>query len=82
MQIYIVIQYVTSIFSMNLMGVTAPTSFPTSSSTAPRWKYDVFISFRGEDTRKSFTDLIYFALTENGIITFKNDKELERGETI
>ncbi|GMY19738.1 TMV resistance protein N-like isoform X1 [Fagus crenata] len=64
------------------MGVTAPTSFPTSSSTAPRWKYDVFISFRGEDTRKSFTDLIDNALTEKGIITFKDDKELERGKTI
>jgi hypothetical protein len=59
-------------------------SFPSSSSTSAtgRWKYDVFISFRGEDTRKSFTDLIYFALTEKGIVTFKDDKELERGKTI
>uniref|UniRef100_A0A2N9FW56 TIR domain-containing protein n=1 Tax=Fagus sylvatica TaxID=28930 RepID=A0A2N9FW56_FAGSY len=61
--------------------MATPSSFPSSSSTA-RWKYDVFISFRGEDTRKSFTDLIYFALTEKGIITFKDDKELERGKTI
>ena len=82
MQIYIVIQYVTSIFSMNLMGVTAPTSFPTSSSTAPRWKYDVFLSFRGEDTRNTFTDLIYDALIKMGINTFKDDEKLEKGKPI
>ena len=65
--------------------MATPSSFPSSASTSSstaQWKYDVFISFRGEDTRKSFTDLIYFALTEKGLITFKDDKELERGKTI
>uniref|UniRef100_A0A2N9HYG1 TIR domain-containing protein n=1 Tax=Fagus sylvatica TaxID=28930 RepID=A0A2N9HYG1_FAGSY len=66
---------------MALMGVTASSSFPSSSSTA-RWKYDVFLSFRGEDTRKTFTDLIYDALRQKGINTFKDDKDLEKGETI
>uniref|UniRef100_A0A2N9EHG9 ADP-ribosyl cyclase/cyclic ADP-ribose hydrolase n=1 Tax=Fagus sylvatica TaxID=28930 RepID=A0A2N9EHG9_FAGSY len=67
---------------MDLMDVTASSSFPTSSSSTARWKYDVFLSFRGEDTRKSFTDLIYFALRQKGIKTFKDDKDLEKGETI
>ena len=64
--------------------MATPSSFTSSSSTSATggWKYDAFISFRGEDTRKSFTDLIYFALTEKGIVTFKDDKELERGKTI
>uniref|UniRef100_A0A2N9GH17 TIR domain-containing protein n=1 Tax=Fagus sylvatica TaxID=28930 RepID=A0A2N9GH17_FAGSY len=65
--------------------MATPSSFPSSSSTSSstaRWEYDVFISFRGEDTRKSFTDLIYFALKEKGINTFKDDKDLEKGETI
>ena len=64
------------------MDVTASSSFPTSSSSTARLKYDVFLSFRGEDTRKTFTDLIYDALRQKGIITFKDDKDLERGKTI
>uniref|UniRef100_A0A2N9HIH6 TIR domain-containing protein n=1 Tax=Fagus sylvatica TaxID=28930 RepID=A0A2N9HIH6_FAGSY len=63
------------------MDVTSSSSLPTYSST-DRWKYDVFLNFRGEDTRKSFTDLIYFALRQKGINTFKDDKDLEKGETI
>ncbi|GMY19111.1 TMV resistance protein N-like isoform X1 [Fagus crenata] len=63
------------------MDVTASSSFPTYSSTA-RWKYDVFLSFKGEDTRKTFTDLIYDALRQKGINTFKDDKDREKGETI
>uniref|UniRef100_A0A2N9FP54 TIR domain-containing protein n=1 Tax=Fagus sylvatica TaxID=28930 RepID=A0A2N9FP54_FAGSY len=65
---------------MDLMDVTAPSSFP-SSSTA-RWNYDVFLNFRGEDTRYTFTDLIYDALIKKGIITFKDDEKLEKGKPI
>ncbi|KAH9782086.1 ADP-ribosyl cyclase/cyclic ADP-ribose hydrolase [Citrus sinensis] len=48
----------------------------------PHWKYDVFLSFRGVDTRKNFTDHLYTALDQKGIIVFRDDKELERGESI
>ena len=34
----------------------------SSSSSGHRWNYDVFLSFRGEDTRKNFTDHLYTAL--------------------
>ncbi|KAM7469669.1 hypothetical protein LguiA_007852 [Lonicera macranthoides] len=47
-----------------------------------RWKYDVFLSFRGEDTRKSFVDHLYSALVRSGIYTFKDDERLETGESI
>ena len=59
---------------------TVPTSFPSSSKPHP--EYDVFLSFRGEDTRIIFTDHLYYALTNQGIITFKDDKELDKGKPI
>ncbi|XP_061990783.1 TMV resistance protein N-like [Rosa rugosa] len=52
----------------------------SSSSTRP-WKYHVFLSFRGEDTRYNFTDHLYNALRREGIITFMDD-QLRRGEEI
>ncbi|TXG75701.1 hypothetical protein E1A91_1Z019000v1, partial [Gossypium mustelinum] len=40
------------------------------------------LSFRGEDTRKSFTDHLYTALVHLGIQTFRDDEEIERGNNI
>ena len=54
----------------------------SSSSITPQWNYDVFLNFRGEDTRKSFTDHLYSALKQKGIFTFKDDEKLERGKLI
>ncbi|KAI9087731.1 hypothetical protein K1719_030363 [Acacia pycnantha] len=61
----------------------ALTSAP-SSCTPPSsiMKYHVFLSFRGEDTRTNFTDHLYFALLRKGIVTFRDDEELQRGEVI
>ncbi|EEF47359.1 ATP binding protein, putative [Ricinus communis] len=53
-----------------------------SSAAIHSWKYDVFLSFRGEDTRKNFTSHLYAALCQKGVITFRDDEELERGKTI
>ncbi|KAK4493041.1 hypothetical protein RD792_018148 [Penstemon davidsonii] len=47
-----------------------------------RFTYHVFLSFRGEDTRKNFTDHLYTALINAGIITFRDDDEIPRGENI
>ncbi|KAM5569743.1 hypothetical protein ABKV19_016982 [Rosa sericea] len=58
----------------------ASSSSSSSSSTHP-WKYHVFLSFRGEDTRYNFTDHLYNALCREGIITFMDD-QLRRGEEI
>ncbi|KAA8535694.1 hypothetical protein F0562_030697 [Nyssa sinensis] len=52
------------------------------SSSAPRWRYDVFLSFRGEDTRTTFLDHLYSALRQKGIHTFKDDEELRKGKEI
>ncbi|GMP64541.1 hypothetical protein CsSME_00025770 [Camellia sinensis var. sinensis] len=52
-----------------------------SSSDSP-CSYHVFLSFRGEDTRKTFTDHLYTALKHAGFCTFRDDDEIERGENI
>ncbi|KAK2644818.1 hypothetical protein Ddye_020013 [Dipteronia dyeriana] len=54
----------------------------SSNSLLPWWNYDVFVSFRGEDTRKNFTDHLCAALDQKGIVTFRDDKRLERGKPI
>ncbi|XP_050131178.1 disease resistance protein RPV1-like isoform X16 [Malus sylvestris] len=53
----------------------------SSFSSTPSWIYDVFLSFRGEDTRTNFTDHLYHALVRNGINTFI-DCHLTKGEEI
>ncbi|XP_017978860.1 PREDICTED: TMV resistance protein N isoform X1 [Theobroma cacao] len=58
------------------------TSSPSSSSSSSQWKYDVFLSFSGEDTRKGFTDHLYSCLIEKGLITFRDDPKLEQGKSI
>ena len=52
-----------------------------ASSSTHQWKHDVFLSFRGEDTRIGFTDHLYNALLQKGIDTFLDD-QLRRGEQI
>ena len=44
-------------------------------------KFDVFLSFRGEDTRLGFVGHLYNALCQRGINTFI-DNNLQRGEEI
>ncbi|XP_052115873.1 toll/interleukin-1 receptor-like protein isoform X3 [Arachis duranensis] len=44
--------------------------------------YDVFLSFRGEDTRTGFTGHLYAALNRKGITTYKDDKNLRKGHVI
>ena len=51
------------------------------SSFTQQSKYDVFLSFRGEDTRNGFTSNLNAILRHNGINTFMDD-ELQRGEKI
>ena len=54
----------------------------SSSSSTARYMYDVFLSFRGEDTRYNFTSHLHEALCVNGFNTFIDDDNLQRGEEI
>ena len=51
------------------------------SSSTRQWDYDVFLSFRGEDTRNGFTGHLYQGFCDKGIKTFI-DNDLQRGEEI
>ena len=53
----------------------------STSSPDPEIKYDVFVSFRGPDTRKVFLGHLIKALYQKQIVAFV-DTELERGEEI
>ena len=44
--------------------------------------YEVFLSFRGEDTRASFTSHLHTSLNNIGIKVFKDDHSLQRGDII
>ncbi|KHN46554.1 toll/interleukin-1 receptor-like protein [Glycine soja] len=54
----------------------------SSSSHAIITTYDVFVSFRGEDTRNNFTAFLFESLFENSIHAFKDDTHLQKGESI
>ena len=72
-------------FSHFSIYVEALCNFSVQSSIKPcsnHWVYEVFLSFRGTDTRKNFTDHLYSALMRTGIRTFCDDNELPRGENI
>nr|XP_028949452.1 toll/interleukin-1 receptor-like protein isoform X2 [Malus domestica] len=57
-------------------------SSSSSSSYTHSWTYDVFLSFRGEDTRNNFVGHLYNNLVRKGIKTFIDDEALKRGEEI
>ncbi|XP_034674451.1 disease resistance protein RPV1-like [Vitis riparia] len=56
----------------------------TRSTLSPSFPccWDVFLSFRGEDTRFNFTDHLYNELMRRGIRAFRDDEGLERGGEI
>nr|QUS47859.1 flax rust resistance L protein [Linum usitatissimum] len=52
------------------------------SGSFPSVEYEVFLSFRGPDTREQFTDFLYHFLCRYKIHTFRDDDELRKGEEI
>lgn len=45
-------------------------------------EFDVFLSFRGPDTRHGFTDSLYNYLFDAGIRVFMDEEEIRKGERI
>ncbi|XP_023746948.2 disease resistance protein RUN1 [Lactuca sativa] len=52
------------------------------NSLTSNHRYDVFLSFRGVDTRHSFTDHLHKALIHANINTFLDDEDIETGEDL
>ena len=67
---------------MASMSTQGSLSLSSSSSSSRQWIYDVFLSFRGKDTRNSFTDHLFAALKWKGILTFRDNERLEKGKSI
>ncbi|GJV16917.1 NB-ARC domains-containing protein [Tanacetum coccineum] len=53
-----------------------------TTSIPHRWNYDGFVSFRGDDIRKSFMDHVFNDFKQKGIHAFRDDRELPKGEKI
>nr|AGV28083.1 NBS-LRR protein [Malus domestica] len=62
--------------------MTAHEASSSSSSKSKLWSYDVFLSFRGEDTRNGFTSHLHEALKNRGYHVFIDEDGLKRGEEI
>ncbi|XP_056163796.1 disease resistance protein L6-like [Syzygium oleosum] len=54
----------------------------TSTSNTYGSEYQVFLSFRGPDTRCGFTNCLYVVLKDAGIRVFIDDEDLRSGERI
>ncbi|KAK3415362.1 hypothetical protein EUGRSUZ_H00904 [Eucalyptus grandis] len=50
-----------------------------SSASIHQWKYDAFVSFRGEDIRKNFAGHLFHALRQAGIYYFRENDNSETG---
>ncbi|XP_071724840.1 toll/interleukin-1 receptor-like protein [Rutidosis leptorrhynchoides] len=64
-------------------GASASLSVPSIPTGGGSDQYDVFLSFRGSDTRNEFTDHLYRSLISVGTVpisVFKDDNSLEIGK--
>ncbi|KAK3416610.1 hypothetical protein EUGRSUZ_H02359 [Eucalyptus grandis] len=52
------------------------------SANTLRMEFEVFLSFRGPDTRNTFTSCLYSDMVEKGIRVFKDDEEFRVGQKI
>ncbi|KAI6689913.1 hypothetical protein NL676_026741 [Syzygium grande] len=48
----------------------------------PGAEFEVFLNFRGPDTRLSFTDCLYHAMDGAGVRVFRDEEEIRKGEEI
>ncbi|CAL8177579.1 unnamed protein product [Prunus armeniaca] len=85
----IIIILIMTLFYIYFRSLTSSSSSSSSTSSVAavdtdnpplQEKYDVFISFRGEDTRLTFTSHLYEALCRKKIETYIDDRLVSGGE--
>ncbi|XP_048136625.1 disease resistance protein L6-like [Rhodamnia argentea] len=54
----------------------------TNSRASSGPSYEVFLSFRGADTRHEFTDFLYHGMDDAGILVFRDSESLHVGKRI
>ncbi|CAN6446007.1 unnamed protein product [Victoria cruziana] len=59
-----------------------PSTRSSSPNTRESSEFDVFLSFRGEDTRKGFTGHLYEGLKLRGVSPFIDNENLQKGDEI
>lgn len=64
-----------------LLLIYAGKIVPKKTRAVPQ-NYDVFLSFRGEDTRTGFTDFLYISLVDAGFLVFRDNDALPVGKEI
>ena len=67
---------------INSLGSTSSSYNSFDTIQNQEYRYDVFISFRGPDTRNSFVDHLSSHLLRKGIFVFKENDKLQKGESI
>ncbi|BAT89926.1 TMV resistance protein [Vigna angularis] len=50
------------------------------SSSSHTNNFDVFVSFRGADTRNGFTNHLFAALQRKGVVAFTDDQTIQKGD--
>ncbi|KAI6704199.1 hypothetical protein NL676_013335 [Syzygium grande] len=70
-----------TVLLLALLAVYAFRFWQEKAREAPR-NYDVFLSFRGGDTRTGFTDFLYNSLVAAGVRVFRDDDSLPVGKEI
>jgi len=61
--------------------LSAPAAAASSSKSKIHWRYDVFLNFRGGDTRSTFVSHLHSALSNAGVHTFI-DVGLQKGQNL
>ncbi|KAL3727284.1 hypothetical protein ACJRO7_032078 [Eucalyptus globulus] len=61
---------------------SAATPCPSILPSESKNDYEVFLSFRGVDTRRDFSDYLYCSLVDVGIRVFSDNDELRGGESL
>ena len=64
------------------MGSSNEGSSSSTLTSGRSWSNHVFLSFRGDDTRKGFTHNLFASLERRGIKAYRDDHDLERGKVI
>ncbi|XP_039165691.1 disease resistance protein RPV1-like [Eucalyptus grandis] len=60
----------------------SPEAVLSVADVPPGYEYEVFLNFRGPDTRDNFTDCLYYRLRLAGVHVFRDNEELRVGEEI